>query len=173
MAPINAHERRERLIVLTIINHPQLLDDHADRFAEVDFSMRALDSLRREILDVAALREGLDRPALKDHLVSRGFGAELARLEAQAKRLNEWFLSAGAAVDDARTGLSQMIALHRKHVTLVREIKAAEAAFAAEPTETNLAHLNEVREQFNSEAGREALIQGFGAASGRPIDVLT
>jgi DNA primase len=85
MAPINAHERRERLIVLTIINHPQLLDDHADRFAEVDFSMRALDSLRREILDVAALREGLDRPALKDHLVSRGFGAELARLEAQGE----------------------------------------------------------------------------------------
>ena len=173
MAPLNAHERRERLVILTLINHPQLLDEYADAVSGMDFSMRALDMLRREILDVAALREGLDQAALKDHLNSRGFGAELARLEAQAKRLNEWFLSAGAAMDDARTGLSQMIALHRKHVTLVRELAAAEAAFAAEPTEMNLARLNGVREQFNSEVGREAVIEGFGAASGRPMDVLT
>jgi DNA primase len=172
MAPVNAHERRERLIVLTLINHPQLLDEFVDSFAHVDFSVARLDTLRRELLDVAALRGGLDRTALKDHLTLRGFGAELARLETQAKRLNEWFLSAGAAVDDARTGLSQMIALHRKQVTLARELKAAEAAFAADPSEANLAHLNEVRDQLQSEEGREASVQGFGAASGRPIDTL-
>jgi DNA primase len=173
MDPGSAHERRERLIVLTLINHPQLLDPFFDEFANIDFSVRALDSLRRELLDVAALRGALDRDALKDHFSSRGFGPELARLETQAKRLNEWFLSAGAALDDARTGLSQMIALHRKHVTLVRELKAAEALFASEPTEANLARLNEVREQANSEEGREAAIQGFGAASGRPVDMLS
>jgi DNA primase len=173
MDPATAHERRERLILLTLLNHPPLLDEFADSFAHLEFSVRVLDSLRRELLDVAALRAGLDRDALKDHFISRGFGPELARLETQAKRLNEWFLSAGAALDDARTGLSQMIALHRKHVTLVRELKAAEARFAAEPTEANLTHLNEVREQLNSAEGREAAIPGFGDASGRPADLLT
>lgn len=173
VAPQTAHDRREQLIVLTLVNHPQLLDDFLDMFAEAEFSSRALDMLRREILDVAALRESLDGPTLNAHLNSRGFGADLARLEAQAKRLNEWFLSAGAAMEDARTGLSQMIALHRKHVILARELKAAEAAFASEPTEANLARLNSVREQFHSEEGREASIQGFGAASGRVLDALS
>jgi DNA primase len=173
MAPVSAHERRERLILLTIVNHPQLLDEVLDQFAGCDLSLRTLDRLRREIIDAASLREGLDGPTLKDHLISKGFGGDLALLETQAKRLNEWFLSAGAATDDARTGLSQMLALHRKHVTLVKELRAAEAAFAEDPSDEALARLNEVREQLHSAEGREASVQGFGLASGRPADMLS
>ena len=62
-----------------------------------------------------------------------------------------------------------MIALHRKTVTLERELKAAEAAFAADPTEEKLNALKAVREQLSSHAGSEAQIAGFGAASGRPL----
>jgi DNA primase len=65
-----------------------------------------------------------------------------------------------------------MIALHRKAVTLDRELKGAEAAFAADPTEDNLNALNAVREQLSSIAGSEAQIEGFGAASGRPADAI-
>ena len=97
----------------------------------------------------------------------------LGRLESQAKRLNEWFLGSGAAQDDARTGLRQMIALHRKTVTLERELKAAEAAFATDPTEEKLNALKAVREQLSSHAGQEAQIEGFGAASGRTADAIT
>jgi DNA primase len=115
---------------------------------------------------------GLDGPSLKSHLTNKGLGSVLDRLEAQAKRLNEWFLGSGAALNDARTGLRQMIALNRKCVTLERELKAAEAAFAADATEENLNALNAVREQLTSHAGAEAQIEGFGNASGRPADPL-
>ena len=97
----------------------------------------------------------------------------LDRLEDQAKRLNEWFLGPDAAQDDARTGLRQMIALHHKAVTLDRELKAAEAAFAGEPTEENLNALVAVRDQLLSATGSEAQILGFGAASGRTSDQLS
>ena len=60
-----------------------------------------------------------------------------------------------------------MITLHRKTVTLERELRAAEAAFAADPTEDHLTALNAVREQLSSHIGSEALIEGFGTASGR------
>ena len=60
-----------------------------------------------------------------------------------------------------------MFALHRKCVTLDRELKAAEAQFAADPTEENLGVLNQIREELSSHAGTEAQIEGFGAASGR------
>jgi DNA primase len=94
-------------------------------------------------------------------------------MEAQARRLNEWFLGSAAAHDDARTGLRQMIALHRKSVTLDRELRAAEAAFAEDPSEDNLNTLNAVREELSSHAGAEAQIEGFGQASGRPAGDIT
>ena len=163
-------ERRERMIVLSVINHPELLHDVWSEFAATELSSRELDSLRSLILDSASSEESLETAGLRGHLLSKGFGPLLDRLETQAKRLNEWFLGPDAAQDDARTGLRQMIALHHKAVTLDRELKAAEAAFAGEPTEENLNALVAVRDQLLSASGSEAQILGFGAASGRTID---
>lgn len=166
-------ERRERMILLSFINHPELVHEFLEDFSTLELESRELDSLRSHLIDSAALGTGLDGPGLKDHLISKGLGPLLDRLLTQARQLNEWFLGSGAAPDDARTGLRQMIALHRKAVTLDRELKAAEAVFAAEPTEENLDALNAVREQLSSHIGSEALIAGFGAASGRPADAIT
>lgn len=160
-------ERRERLLLLGIINHPELLHDFLDDYAAAEFVSRELDSVKRQIIDMAALAEGLDGSAVKDHLKTQGFGPVLARLESQAARLNEWFLNPGAASADARTALRQMFALHRKSVTLDRELKAAEAQFAADPTEEKLSALNQIREELASHVGMEAHIEGFGEASGR------
>ena len=165
-------ERRERMIVLTLINHPELLHEFIGQFAELELTTRELDSIRTQIIDSAALGFGLDGTDLKGHLIATGLGPLLDRLETQAKRLNEWFLGSGAAQDDARTGLRQMIALQRKTVTLERELRAAEAVFIADPTEENLNALTVVREQLSSHAGAESRIAGFGAASGRPIDAI-
>jgi DNA primase len=166
-------ERRERLILLAAINHPELLHDLLSDFAEIEITSADLDSLRRQIIDVAALGEDLDGGALKSQLNQRGFGPLLARLESQAFRLNEWFLASGAASADARMGLQQMIALHRKSVTLDRELKAAEAQFAADPSEENLAALNTIRDELSSHIGSEAQIEGFGEASGRPATLIS
>ena len=165
-------ERRERMIVLSVINHPELLNEFLDEIAGLELTTPELDSVRTQIIDSAALGFGLDGTDLRSHLIAKGLGSLLDRLETQAKRLNEWFLGSGAAQDDARTGLRQMIALHRKTVTLERELRVAEAAFAADPTEENLNALNAVREQLSSHAGAEAQIEGFGIASGRPADAI-
>jgi DNA primase len=60
-----------------------------------------------------------------------------------------------------------MLALHRKTLTLGRELQAAEADFAREPTEENLRALVAVRDQLLSVQGSEATVEGFGAGSGR------
>jgi DNA primase len=60
-----------------------------------------------------------------------------------------------------------MLALHRKAVTLARELKTAERALAEHPSEANLTHLNEIRNELSSAVGEEASIEGFGEASGR------
>jgi DNA primase len=171
--PHRLAERRERMILLSAVNHPELLHEFLDELVAMELSSRELDTLRARIVDGAALGAGLEGSALKDHLTESGLGPLLERLETQARQLNEWFLGSGAAACDARTGIRQMIALHRKTVTLDRELRTAEAAFAADPTEENLMALNAVRDELSSHAGSEAQIEGFGAASGRAADVIT
>jgi DNA primase len=165
--------RRADMIVLAVINHPDLLHEFWDIFATLDMGDPELDSVRVQILDSASSEESLETAALRSHLNARGFGQVLDRLENQAKRLNEWFLGPAAAQDDARTGLRQMIAIHRKSVTLGRELKAAESAFAQDPTEENLDALVALRDQVLSVEGSEARLEGFGAASGRASEPLT
>lgn len=165
------HARRERLILLALINHPVLLE-HAESLVECEFETPELDRLRQEILDIAALCEGLDRDGVKNHLLSRGHGSLLTGLERQAGRLGEWFVLPDAALQDVRTGFLQMMALHRKTVTLASALGAAEQRLAEEPSERNLSHLNDIRAELGSSLGEEALVEGFGEASGRQGQVV-
>ena len=164
----HAFERREKLILLAVINHPHLLDSFAETFSELELSGHQLDSLRREIIDIGALEASLDAALLRDHLQRKGFRPLLERIDSQFKRLTEWFVLPDAAAEDVRTGFRQMVALHRKTVTLARELKIAEDTLAQHPSDENLKKLNEIREQLRSAAGEEASIEGFGEASGRP-----
>jgi DNA primase len=161
------HEQREGLILAALINHPELLQEEAERLAEIEFATPELDRLRQQLLDTTALYQGFDGTSLKNQLSQAGRHADLARIEDIATRLGIWFVLPGAALDDARTGFRQMMALHRKAVTLERDLVAAERLLAQDPTETNLAHLNQIRDELHSTAGVEASIDGFGEASGR------
>ncbi len=166
-------ERRERMIVLTLINHPDLLHELLDEFVGLEITTRELDSLRTQIIDSAALGAGLDGPALRSHLKDKGLGPVLDRLETQARRLNEWFLGSGAAQDDARTGLRQMIALHRKTVTLERSSRRRKLLLLPIRRRRISTRSTRLRDQLSSHQGAEAQIAGFGAASGRPVDAIS
>ena len=163
------HEQREGLILAALLNHPELLQEEAERLAETEFATPELDRLRRQLLDTIALYQGFDGTSLKNQLSQSGSHADLARIEETARRLGVWFVLAEAALDDARTGFRQMMALHRKAVTLERELVTAERLLAEAPNETNLAHLNQIRDELHSTAGSEASIDGFGEASGRSV----
>ncbi len=164
------NEHRLRMIVHSMINHPGLLHEFWDDFVSLELKDRALDTLRSALLERASSEESLELAGLHSHLRDKGFGDELSQLENQAKRLNEWFLGPTAALDDARTGLRQMFALHRKTVTLEREMRMAELVFAQDPSEEHLNALVAIRDLLHSATGSEALVAGFGVASGRPQD---
>ncbi|HUE47404.1 MAG TPA: DNA primase [Aestuariivirgaceae bacterium] len=161
------HEQREGLILAALLNHPELLQEEAERLAETEFATPKLDRLRRQLLDTIALYQEFDGTSLKNQLSQSGSHADLARIEDTARRLGIWFVLADAALDDARTGFRQMMSLHRKAVTLERDLVAAERLLAETPNETNLAHLNQIRDELHSTAGSEASSDGFGEASGR------
>jgi DNA primase len=78
-----------------------------------------------------------------------------------------WIVSPDAADSDAEEALKQALALHRKMRALNSELHSAEVALAEDASEVNLARLLDIREQLSALTGTEAMIEGFGAASGR------
>jgi DNA primase len=69
-----ARIQRENLFRL-LLNFPWLIEDVAEELAELDLPETELETLRRQILEVDALRPGLDARLLQQHLVQSGLAA--------------------------------------------------------------------------------------------------
>ena len=158
---------REALILITLINHPFLLAAHAEELAELEFRHPEADRLRRAILDQA--HELPDEAAVRQAIAAQGLGGVLGRVEAALTHRSDWPARVGAAPDDVAAWWTHVVTLHRKSRTLNRELKDAEQALGTEPTEENLMWLRDVQERLAAIEGTEALIEGFGASSGRPV----
>ena len=162
-----AHPLREVVLVMTMVNHPALLANHLDAFAHIEFSHPDLGELRNAILDIVSHSEGEGADASLREPLSPRFGGLLARLEAQIEAAGHWPATPEASDEDAANGWQQALTLHSRKGALHRELKDAEAALALEPSEANLARLVDIQRQLARTEGTEALIEGFGASSGR------
>lgn len=178
---------REALILLAVLRNPWLLEHHAEEFAELEFLHPDADKLRRAILDagsqvshlqVSHLQgehvqgehvrgEHLDAGALREALERQGLAPLLARVQAAVTHNSDWPVHEGAAEIDLAQWWDHVVTLHRKARTLNRELKDAEHALGQDPSEANFAWLRDVQGRLSALAGTEALIEGFGASSGR------
>jgi len=160
---------REALILVAVVNHPWLLEAHAEELAEVEFRHPDADKLRRAILDIAHALETLETGALRSAIAAQNLGPILARVEAAITHNSDWPTHADAAPDDVAAWWAHVLTLHRKTRRLNKELKEAEQALGTELTEENLTWLRNVQERLAALEGTEALIEGFGASSGRPM----
>jgi DNA primase len=160
---------REALILLAVLNHPWLLDTHAEEFAELEFLHRDAERLRRAILDAAIGLAAVNAEELRATVAGRDLGPLLARVEAAITHSADWPARAGAAVEDVAQWWNHVVTLHRKARTLNKELQEAESALGKEPSEANLAWLRDVQGRLSELGGTEALIEGFGTLSGRPV----
>jgi DNA primase len=160
---------REALILLALINHPWLLDTHAEELTELEFRHADGDRLRAAVLDAAATEHPVSPVAMRAAIAARGQGALLARVEQAITHPSDWPARETAAPEDVSLWWTHVVSLHRKSRTLHKELKDAEAALGNEPSEENLAWLRDVQGRLAALEGSEALIDGFGALSGRPV----
>ncbi|MGA7426606.1 MAG: DNA primase [Rhodoplanes sp.] len=157
---------REALIMLAVLNHPWLLDQHAEEFAELDLLHPDANRLRQAILDAGAHREVEGN--LRTLIAERELGPVVARIEAALTHISDWPARPGAATEDVGQWWRHVLTLHHKNRTLNRELKEAERALGEEPSERNFAWLLDVQGRLAAIEGTEASIEGFGALSGRP-----
>jgi DNA primase len=159
---------REALILLAALNHPWLLAEHAEELAELDFLHRDADALRRALLDAAAADATGTPEALAAHLQRAGVQELQTRIERAISHKGDWPVRPDAAPEDVLAFWHQIVSLHRRKRTLSKELREAERALGADPTEANFARLKDVQERLAVLDGTEALIEGFGDSSGRP-----
>jgi DNA primase len=166
LAGRNSYPLREAVLVMTVLNHPALLADHLDAFAHIEFGSADLESLRAAVVDAVAHDEG-QGASVTQELAAGRFGPLLKRLEAQIEAAGYWPATPAAADADANEAWMQALTLHQRQRTLHRELRDAETALALDPSDANFARLVDIQKQLARSEGTEALIEGFGAPSGR------
>ncbi|MBL1234688.1 MAG: DNA primase [Rhodobiaceae bacterium] len=129
-------QNREALLILTLLNHPELLDDFGEELAVFEFGDRKLDKIRNEIIDIAALIVPLDRGVLEDHLNSRGFSETARSLASLPALKSDRFAWPDATLEAAKQGWLHLWERHKYVLTLQRELKAAVNALAEAGSET-------------------------------------
>jgi DNA primase len=139
---------REGLLLLTLLNHPELLENYAEDISRIEIRTPALDRLRNEIIDIAALHAPLEREALKGHLLSRNLAEIARRLEVGTAFRSDRFAWPDAAADEAEAGFLHTLARHQRAIGLEAELKAAERALAEDMTEENFARLRAIHAQL-------------------------
>jgi DNA primase len=156
---------REALILLVLINHPALIGVHAEELAHLDLTSAEA----RRLCDFLVRHGGetADPSELETEMDSAGYEPLRRRLQNLTALSSLWSVRPEASDADAEATLKQALVLHRRSGALHTELQRAEAALAQEASEHNLARLRDIQAQLSALEGTEAVIEGFGEASGR------
>ncbi len=160
--------RREALILQAAINHPWLLHEHLEELAGIEFRHSATARVKGELIDIFSHGGASDGDAMAAELGRRGLAEVAMRIQKAITTPSVWGAGAEAAPDDVLMTWKQLVALHRQWHSLIKELREAEHALGQETTEANYSWLQDVKARLAVLDGTEALIEGFGASSGRP-----
>ena len=122
-SPEGQAEARERVLLLTVLNHPAILADVAEELVSAPIGSPELDGLRAVLIDIAALGSDLDSTGVKRHLNERGFGGTVNRLTARESDVFE-FARPAALDEEAMEGFRDVLAQHCRIVQLRAELYA-------------------------------------------------
>jgi DNA primase len=165
----SAVPRREALILQAALNHPWLLHDHLEELASLEFRHTDSERLKGALIDITAHAAALDAEALKAELAARDLIEVMERIALSITTPSVWGARSEAAPDDVLVTWSQLVALHRQWHSLTKELKDAEQALGEDASEANYLRLRDVKARLSRVEGTEALIEGFGASSGRGV----
>jgi DNA primase len=162
-----AISRREALILQAALNHPWLLHEHLEDLAAVEFRFAEAEKVKVALIDIFAHGGAPDRDNMAAELGRRGLAESVGRIEKAITTASVWGARPEAAPADVLMTWKQLITLHRQWHSLIKELKDAEQALGRESTEANYSWLQDVKARLSVIDGTEALVEGFGASSGR------
>ena len=162
---------REAAIIGGLIFHPALGVEFFEEVSTLELQSNDAKALQSLFLDCFASWAGdgdfPDLDYVMENVREKGLGAILENVKQHLVVNNLWQLLPNAGFEDARDGWLQSHVLHLKNQTLNKELKVAERALAEDDSQENLERLLQIQQELSRSDGIEALIEGFGASSGR------
>jgi DNA primase len=144
---------REALIIVTLLNHPWLLEAHCERLAQLPFTSPALAALRTALLELLAGNITLDREQLRSHLSQLGLDKLVARAEQAITHKSDKFAAAEAGAIEVEAGWRHAVKLHEDQLGLKRSLAAAGESLAADPSDAELANIVALARRIGEEGG--------------------
>ncbi len=157
---------RDALILLILMNHPEVLAAQVEEVAGLEFASGEAAALRDAMLRWAEAGGG-EREDLQRALEASGLTGVASRLSGMVAHAALWNVRPDAAPADAAESLRQALVLHRRFWALNRELRAVEGRLAENASESDLARLRDIQTQLSALDGAEAALEGFGVSSGR------
>ncbi len=114
------------LILVTLVNHPDVVARHCETIGEMEFPRGELDTLKGAIIDLAAQQPHLDSKGFRNHLNDLGFAGTLEALSARTGHMRFTLPSADAI--SAEEGLLHVIGLLRERLSVKPEVVATAQA---------------------------------------------
>ncbi|UTW60159.1 DNA primase [Kordiimonas sp. SCSIO 12603] len=160
-------ERLERVMMLTLVNHPEILVKHEEHVATLRFTVPGLDAIRDALIEQVNDDVPLEREAVKTYLHERGLTNSLGTLTRDETLKDDWFAWPEAALADALTGFEHVYKRFQ-YVTAARDAyRQAEAEYAADMTEENHARFVAAQEAYRALEDKEVDKEGYRLESGR------
>ncbi|MGB8274677.1 MAG: DNA primase [Alphaproteobacteria bacterium] len=155
-----------KILLATVINHPDLLEEVAEELGTVDFSTPDLDKVRQAVLELAA-EPGLDREQLQSHLNDRGYSAALRSVLNQGVYMHAGFASPETEPSEARKGWRH--AFGRYCLPRVwAQIKEAQKAYAETGTPENSERLVSLQRHLHELQATISAIDEASTGAERP-----
>jgi DNA primase len=149
---VNSEQARELLLML--LAHPILAEEMLEQLADTLLTDAALDSLRREIINLTAAHPGLDAGTLQSHLMEGG-NALILRQVAKPDEFNAYVLARpDAYLPDVRTRARVLLA-SLKRDRLQAEMSEVRASLLSEGTPEALAKYQALQAQIRLSAEQE------------------
>ena len=157
----------QQLLILTLVNHPEILVRYEEEVASLNFTVPGLDGVRNALIDKTAFGDALDRDAVHAHLEGAGQMDIARKLASDTALKGDWFAWPEAALSDALTGFEHLLSRYQ-HITAAKEAyEQAEADYAADMTDENHARFVAAQATYRALEEKEADKEGYRLESGR------
>ncbi|MEQ1697100.1 MAG: DNA primase [Hyphomicrobiaceae bacterium] len=147
--------QREALLLRAAINHPWLIEEHAEALAELPLTSEALLKLREGLLSAHAGEKTLDSNELRYHLQSGGFASTLVAIEQMATHRRDRFAEVSSDRNTVEEGWLHACALHQRTLGLRRSLEAAEKAWHDDPSPEVFGTIVELQQRLALESQHE------------------
>jgi DNA primase len=160
-------DRLQHLLVLSVLNHPEILVTREEAFATLDLTLPDLKRIQQGILGYISAYDTLEEGLLAHYLNENNLGSIRDKLLLDKSLKDDWFAWPDAALGDAMTGFEHTLKRFYHITDCWSAYQQAEAEYAADMTAENHARFVAAQQAYRELEDKEADKDGYRLESGR------